>query len=109
MQFSARVGILEGEIANAQPIEVDLSLTVARALGEIDQTSILDYRHAYSLVAEILMAGHIDYLEEVAERIAEAALALPLVKKVNVAVRKPRVALPGPLSYAEVAIERGRG
>lgn len=108
MQFDARVGVLEDEINTAQPIEVDLVLSVARSRGRIDKTNIVDYRHAYELVSGILMAGHIDYLEEAAERIAAAALQLSLVDRVRVAVRKPRVALPGPLSYAEIAIERGR-
>jgi dihydroneopterin aldolase len=31
-----------------------------------------------------------------------------LVERVRIAVRKPNVALPGPLSYAEVALERER-
>jgi len=29
-------------------------------------------------------------------------------QKVRIAVRKPNVALPGPLAYAEVALERAR-
>ena len=108
MEFSARVGILDHEISNAQPIEVDLFLTVARSRGKIDTTGVVDYRHAYSVVSDILMAGHIEFLEEAAERIAAAALALPLVNKVKVAIRKPRVSLPGPLSFAEVSVERRR-
>ena len=47
-------------------------------------------------------------LEEVGERIAARALELPLVDRVRIAVRKPNVALPGPLAYAEVALERER-
>ena len=69
----------------------------------------MDYRHAYNLVAGIVTGGHIPYLEDAVERIASASLALPLVRSVRVAVRKPNVALPGPLAYAEVALERRRG
>jgi len=108
MQFDARVGILDGERKNPQPIEVDIELTVPRATGAVDKTTILDYRHAYALVSGIVTTGHTDYLEELVEKIAAAALALPLVKSVRVAVRKQRVELGGPLSFAEVAIERRR-
>lgn len=102
MKFDARVGILPHEFETAQPIEVDLTLRV-------DSRKVVDYRQAYDLVAAILNAGHTPYLEEVAERVATAALAITHVASVRVAVRKMRVALPGPLAFAEVAIERMRG
>jgi dihydroneopterin aldolase len=109
MVFNGLIGVLPHESEIPQPIEVDLSLRVERAKGEISEKNILDYRHAYDLVAGILAGGHIPYLEEAAERIAAGALAMPLVRSVRVAVRKPKVQLSGPLSFAEVAIERNRG
>ena len=54
-------------------------------------------------------ARHINYLEEAAERIAASLLTTPGVALVHVAVRKPHVALPGLLAYAEVAITRTHG
>jgi 7,8-dihydroneopterin aldolase/epimerase/oxygenase len=98
--------VLPHESEIPQPIEIDLSLWVKRAEGEIGPATILDYRHAYGVVSDVITAGHIKYLEDAAERIASGALALPFVKRVRVAVRKPSVALPGPLSHAEVAVER---
>jgi len=109
MLFHARIGVLPHESEIPQPVEVDLCLGVDRARGEIGPRNILDYRHAYDLVARIITTGHIRYLEEAAELIAASALEIPLVRRVNVAVRKPSVALPGPLAFAEVAIERHRG
>lgn len=106
MQFDARIGILPHESEVAQPIEVDLVLTVRSPRGRIDTHNILDYRHAYNLAAEIVTGGHIKYLEEAAERIAASAIALPLVLHVSVSIRKMKVALPGPLAYAEVKVER---
>lgn len=108
MHFDARIGILPHESQMAQPIEVDLALTVRSPIGKIDTHNILDYRHAYNLVADVVTAGHIDYLEEAAERIASRAIALPLVLRVSVSLRKTKVALPGPLAYAEVKVERSR-
>lgn len=108
MRFHARIGVLPHEAEIAQSVEVDLVLWVARSKGEIGPHNILDYRHAYNTVSEVITEGHIRYLEEAAERIAEKALALPLVRRARVSVRKPNVSLPGPLAYAEVALERAR-
>jgi dihydroneopterin aldolase len=108
MRFHARIGVLPHEAEIAQSIEVDASLWVRRKNGELSSKDIVDYRRVYDLVAEVLTTGHIGFLEEAGERIAERALALPQVERVRIAVRKPNVALPGPLAYAEVALERER-
>ncbi|MDP9204264.1 MAG: dihydroneopterin aldolase [Gemmatimonadota bacterium] len=109
MRFHARIGVLPHEAEIAQSIEVDASLWVGRSGTELTARDIVDYRRVYDLVAEVLTGGHIRFLEEAGERIAERALQLPLVERVRIAVRKPNVALPGPLAYAEVALERERG
>jgi dihydroneopterin aldolase len=108
MRFHARIGVLPHEAEIAQSIEVDASLWVRRPGPHITAKDIVDYRRVYELVAEVVTKGHINFLEEVGEKIAERALELPLVERVRIAVRKPNVALPGPLAYAEVALERER-
>lgn len=110
MRFHARIGVLPHEAEIAQSIEVDASLWVRRepARSHLSAKDIIDYRRVYDLVADIVTTGHINFLEEVGERIADRALQLPLVERVRIAVRKPNVALPGPLAYAEVALERER-
>ena len=109
MRFHARIGMLPHEAEIAQSIEVDASLWVRRSGERPTAKDIVDYRRVYDLVAEVVTQGHTTFLEEVGERIAERALQLPLVERVRIAVRKPNVALPGPLAYAEVALERERG
>ncbi|MFN2635971.1 MAG: dihydroneopterin aldolase [Gemmatimonadaceae bacterium] len=109
MRFHGRIGVLPHEAEIAQSIEVDASLWVRRSGEHITVRDIVDYRRVYELVEEVVTDGHTNFLEEVCERIADHALALPLVERVRIAVRKPNVALPGPLSYAEVALERERG
>jgi dihydroneopterin aldolase len=102
MRFHALVGILDHERHVAQPIEIDLLVRVAEDSG----ASVVDYRAMYD-VAEAAVAGHTDYLEQIADRIAGAALALNArIRSARVAVRKPHVPLPGPLAYAEVVIDR---
>jgi dihydroneopterin aldolase len=103
MRFHARIGVLAHEATLPQPIEVDL--TVWRA-GGARQGSVIDYRTLYDLVQHAVGTGHTPYLEQVAERVATAALAVASVAGVRVAVRKPHVTLPGPLAYAEVVLER---
>lgn len=108
MRFHARIGVLPHEAEIAQSIEVDASLWVRRGDGHLSAKDIVDYRRVYDMVADVVTRGHISFLEEVGELIAKRALELPLVSKVRIAVRKPNVALPGPLAYAEVALERER-
>jgi dihydroneopterin aldolase len=108
MRFHARIGVLPHEAEIAQSIEVDASLWVRRSGTKPTTKDIVDYRRVYDLVAEVVNGGHTNFLVEVGERIAQRALEVPLVERVRIAVRKPNVALPGPLAYAEVALERER-
>ena len=86
MRFHPRVGILPHEQEFSQPLEVDLTVwTTARDA-----------------------AGPLEYFEHVAADIVEAARRLDGVIGARAAVRKPHVALPGPLLHAEVVVERGR-
>jgi dihydroneopterin aldolase len=103
MRFHALVGILPHELTTPQPIEIDLRARVS-APG-----AIIDYRALYAATARVIQHGHIEYLEVLAGHVARAALGhSSMISSVRVAVRKPHVALPGPLSYAEVVIEEAR-
>ena len=106
MRFHTRVGILPHESELAQPVEVDVSAEVDR---HVTPPTIVDYSTLYSHVADVMSARHINYLEEAAERIADRVLQMHGVVAAHVAVRKPHVALPGPLAYAEVSITRSEG
>ena len=103
MRFHARVGILPHERTTGQPVEVDLIVTV------VDGEDVVDYRRLYAAAASVINSGHIDYLEDIAERVARGAFETSVrVTRARVAVRKPHVALEGPLAYAEVRIDRAR-
>jgi 7,8-dihydroneopterin aldolase/epimerase/oxygenase len=103
MRFQVRVGILPHERVHAQPLEIDLSVT-----RPAEAPAVLDYRELYALTAERMAREPLDYLEDIAGSIADAAVALAGVTRARVAVRKPHVALDGPLAYAEVVVERAR-
>jgi 7,8-dihydroneopterin aldolase/epimerase/oxygenase len=103
MRFHALVGILPHEHMHPQPIEIDLIVTVR------DGDAVVDYRRLYDAAADVIAAGHIEFLEDIAERIATGAFdTSDRVTRARVAVRKPHVALDGPLAYAEVRIDRLR-
>lgn len=98
MRFHTLVGILPHERALPQPLEVDLTAWV---IGQ----SPLDYRALYDMTAAVAGRGT-GYLEELADALASEVLAAGGVSRVEVAVRKPHVALPGPLAHAEVRLDR---
>jgi 7,8-dihydroneopterin aldolase/epimerase/oxygenase len=103
MRFHALIGILPHEHTTPQPIEIDLRVRVSVS------DAVVDYRALYDATARVVQSGHIDYLEEIADRVADAAFAhSATISEARVSVRKPHVSLPGPLAYAEVVVERGR-
>jgi dihydroneopterin aldolase len=102
MRFHALIGVLEHERTVRQPIEVDLSVRTDSSGG------VLDYRRLYEIVERVMSAGPIDYLETAADRIIRAAFEDARIHLARVAIRKPHVALPGPLAYAEVVVRRTR-
>ena len=102
MRFHALVGVLPHEREHPQPLEVDLTAWVVRG------QPIVDYRRLYARVRDAVDSPSLLYLEELAESIASRVMGEDAVQRVRVAVRKPHVAIGGPLDYAEVAIERDR-
>jgi dihydroneopterin aldolase len=101
MQFHVRVGVLPHEREIPQPLEIDLAVRHDAA-----RTAVLDYRDLYAAANETVQSDPLTYLEPLAERIAARALAIDGVTWCRVAVRKPHVALGGPLAFAQVAVER---
>ena len=103
MRFHVCVGVLPHERELAQPLEIDLRVCRAASSG-----AVVDYRALHALVGEVIARGPLDYLESIGDAIVDRAVALDGVEWARAAVRKPHVALGGPLAYAEVVVERGR-
>ena len=106
MRFHTVIGVLPHETELRQPLEVDVTAYVAHASA--DHGALVDYRELYALVRGIVDGRQTAYLEDAAEAIAAGALQHGRVERIRVAVRKPHVALGGPLDHAEVVIERAR-
>jgi dihydroneopterin aldolase len=103
MRFHALVGILPHERELAQPLEIDLTIWRREASSD---APVLDYRALYDAAASAIAAGPVGYIESLAHDVSERAFACGDVARVRVAVRKPHVALPGPLAHAEVVLDR---
>jgi FolB domain-containing protein len=101
MTFHTLIGVLPHEREHPQPIEIDLTVSMRPA------EKILDYRRIYADVRAAVEATQPSYLEELAESIASRVLAQHAVTRARVAIRKPHVAIGGPLRDVEVAIVRG--
>ena len=99
MRFHVRVGILPHERELPQPLEIDLRVRHPHG------GALLDYRRLHAAANDALRGDPVELLEDVATAIVSAALALEGVQWARVAVRKPHVALAGPLQYAEVVLE----
>lgn len=103
MRFHVRVGILPHEQELPQPLEIDLTVYLTT------NAVMLDYRDLYAVVRDVVGAEPLDYLETIAGNILDRVLVMNAVASARVAVRKPHVAIGGPLAHAEVAMEGDRG
>jgi dihydroneopterin aldolase len=111
MRFHALIGILPHEREIPQPLEIDLTVWLSTELtreSASNPAAIVDYRWLYDRVSATVAAGPTGYIEALAVTIADRALEDPRLSRARVTVRKPNVALPGPLAGAEVRVERAR-
>ena len=104
-------GALPEEQERAQPLEVDLDVTLdlrrAGASDALDDT--VDYGVLCAIVERIITTERFTLLERLAERITEVAIADDRVDEVTVSVRKLRPPVPQQLATSGVRITRRRG
>ncbi len=109
--LQARLGVHPHEKAAPQRILVGVELAVEDeyapdAVGPDDLRRVVDYERVVRAARAVAAEGHILLVETLAERIAEAALADPRVRRVRVAVEKPD-AFPDAAGVG-VVVERSR-
>ncbi len=104
MRFHVLVGILPHEGELPQPLEIDLTVWATPAA---DGALAIDYRVLHTIVSEVLQRPPLLYLETIAHQIVVGAMLQPAVMGARAAVRKPNVALAGPLDHAEVVVHDG--
>ena len=114
MVFEGRHGVTEGELAKAQPFEVDVEIHLdTRPAGLADDLSkTVDYADAFEICRSVVEGPSRRLIEAIAEEIAQKLLARSEslgASEVVVRVRKPRAPLPGRLDHAAVEITRRPG
>ncbi len=107
LELIGSIGIYEHEKRYEQRIVVSVDLAVHDHYdGHSDRIGdIYDYDEAISAVKTIIASGHVNLLETLAERIAEACLKNPAVVRITVRIEKPDI-LP---DCRAVGIEISRG
>jgi len=109
LRVMARVGVLPHEKEADQPLELDLDLAVdLTAAGASDALAdTVDYGAVCDAAVAAVRAGHVELLERLAARVAEAVLAADgRIAAVEVAVRKLRPPVPHDLASSGVRIVR---
>jgi dihydroneopterin aldolase len=113
--LSARIGVYTQEHGVTQRIRVNVDLGVRddgaagvsrRAVGRDDLARVVDYAVVAERVRSIVAAGHVQLVETLAERIAEACLSDERVELARIRVEKLDVLPDG--ATAGVEVERRR-
>lgn len=95
--MEARIGVHAHEHGRTQRIRVNLDLAVdddgarplsRQAVGRDVLTRVVDYEHLVNAARELIVAGHVQLVETLAERLAELCLADRRVALVRVRVEK---------------------
>jgi dihydroneopterin aldolase len=105
LKIDAYIGVHAHEKGRAQPLIVDVEIELADP--RVDRLSdTIDYETVVSAARAVAASGHVDLVEEYAERLARAVMADPRARRVRVRVDKPQ-ALPGAdAAGCEVLFER---
>lgn len=114
--LQASIGVYPSEHESRQRIRLNLDLAVAdegsgalsrAAVGRDDLARVVDYEAVANSARGIVASGHVQLVETLAERIAEAILADPRIRLVRVRVEKLDVFADA--ASAGVEIERRAG
>ncbi|MDE2445360.1 MAG: dihydroneopterin aldolase [Alphaproteobacteria bacterium] len=108
LEIMALIGIYDHEKVNPQRIVVNIDLSVQEADGPIsDEIShVVSYEIIAKKVETIVAEGHVNLVETLAERFAEACLRDKRVAAARVRIEKPDI-IPNARSVG-VEIERSR-
>ncbi|MFT3811286.1 MAG: dihydroneopterin aldolase [Micropepsaceae bacterium] len=104
--LDAHIGVHRHEEDLAQPIRVNIDLTVAESGAPIEDRleNVVDYEHVVNGIRAIVAEGHLRLVETLAERVAAFALEDARVHAVRVRIEKLKI-IPDAASVG-VEIER---
>ncbi len=107
LRFDASLGILESEIAEPQPIQVDAELCLGcqPLLPQDDEINhVLDYRKVRQIIIDECTAVHVNLLETLIGKLSHRLMQLPGVVGVRVKIAKLEI-----FEDCEVAIRMETG
>jgi dihydroneopterin aldolase len=104
--LDAHIGAFRHEVGAAQPIRVNVDLTVSEAAHGDDLANVVCYATVVDRIKTIVAEGHLNLVETLAERIAAACLSDDRVRMALVRVEK--LAVIPEASSVGVEIERVR-
>jgi 7,8-dihydroneopterin aldolase/epimerase/oxygenase len=110
--FYARHGVFEQEASLGQRFFVDVVMDVeaGEALVSDQVEATVHYGEAYALVETIVTGSRRNLIEALANDVCLALSAWsPLIRRVEVAIRKPSVPIAGILDHVEVRVEHRAG
>ena len=111
LRVVGRCGVLPEEIERGQPLEVDLDVVTDMAAAGVsdDLSDTVDYGAICAAVERAITDGHVQLLEFLAGKLADAVLAVDgRISAVEVAVRKLRPPVPQHLATSGVRVTRLR-
>lgn len=88
-------------------IDIDLYVDLKKAGNSDCVEDTVHYGEAYKIVKEVVENKRFKLIEALAENIAEEILNnFPLVKEINIIIKKPEAPVPGIFDYFGVEIRR---
>jgi len=110
MMFYGFHGVYEYEREQGQRFYVDAEIWADLSLAGVTDNVMdtIDYTVVYSHIKEIMENHRFQLLEALSAHIAEAILQTTVAREVTIRVRKPAVAIPGPLDYVQVETIRSK-
>ena len=107
VKVQAEIGVYRHEIGRVQPLIVDVELDVPTDASD-RLTDTVNYETIGESARAIAAAGHIQLVEDFAERLARACLADPRVMRARVRVEKPQALAPhAAAAGVEITVVRG--
>ncbi len=107
---NVRLGVLESERENPQPIEIDVSLelTLEPASNSDALEMTVDYASLTSSIQTGIETTSYSLLESAAEHVCRIALSDPKVERVNVEARKFPQDMKNTIDHVSVVLTRSR-
>jgi 7,8-dihydroneopterin aldolase/epimerase/oxygenase len=102
IRVDAAHGVYPAEKLTPQPFLIDVVASLRTRPDSDELATTVDYSVLAATIAQTAGAGSVDLIETLAEKVAAACLAEPMIEAVEVTVHKP--AAPMPVSVTDVSV-----